>query len=432
MKYLFTILLLNSIAYSQSATIINNNGLKSSTQKDSTGLLLTNNTQAVSSFDSLASGAIVQSVYGWKGVPSNASQRVTFRTDAVAIAAAGTARALYRIMSSSNGLPYSKVFAITSSGMITENLNIQNHMIGGIGIANMRYGFGALDSMGSVSATGTFNIGIGTNVMHVNKYGEKNTGVGHDVMTFSKTGSYNSGFGFQALRNTDSADSNTGIGAYALFMNRRGYANTGVGTNALLNNLDGIKNTGAGAGALENNTSGSFNIGVGEDALLNNVDGFRNIGIGWNAKGGASAFHNILMGYGTGTSLTGGNDNIFIGGFATAWNALQKPFSVNAIAIGSGAYTTKDSQMVLGNLANREVIINGIASGAGEKAVRYNPSTGVVTYSDDACGSMRITSSCAPASSTASGTAGDIAFDNDYLYICIAVNNWKRVSLSTW
>ncbi|GAB1371205.1 hypothetical protein MASR1M45_12670 [Candidatus Kapaibacterium sp.] len=37
-----------------------------------------------------------------------------------------------------------------------------------------------------------------------------------------------------------------------------------------------------------------------------------------------------------------------------------------------------------------------------------------------------------PASATASGTAGQIAYDNDYLYICVATNTWKRMPLATW
>ena len=37
-----------------------------------------------------------------------------------------------------------------------------------------------------------------------------------------------------------------------------------------------------------------------------------------------------------------------------------------------------------------------------------------------------------PASATAVGTKGGIAQDNDYLYICISQNTWKRVAISTW
>lgn len=37
-----------------------------------------------------------------------------------------------------------------------------------------------------------------------------------------------------------------------------------------------------------------------------------------------------------------------------------------------------------------------------------------------------------PSTATSSGTAGQMAKDANYLYICIATNTWKRVALSTW
>lgn len=37
-----------------------------------------------------------------------------------------------------------------------------------------------------------------------------------------------------------------------------------------------------------------------------------------------------------------------------------------------------------------------------------------------------------PASATASGLRGDICWDNNYVYVCVADNTWKRSYLSTW
>jgi hypothetical protein len=37
-----------------------------------------------------------------------------------------------------------------------------------------------------------------------------------------------------------------------------------------------------------------------------------------------------------------------------------------------------------------------------------------------------------PASPTNSGTAGQIAYTNNFLYICISNNLWRRVQLGTW
>lgn len=38
----------------------------------------------------------------------------------------------------------------------------------------------------------------------------------------------------------------------------------------------------------------------------------------------------------------------------------------------------------------------------------------------------------APASATATGTAGDIRYDANYIYVCTATNTWKRAALATW
>jgi len=38
----------------------------------------------------------------------------------------------------------------------------------------------------------------------------------------------------------------------------------------------------------------------------------------------------------------------------------------------------------------------------------------------------------APASATAAGTAGDIRYDADYIYVCTATDTWKRAALATW
>ncbi len=38
----------------------------------------------------------------------------------------------------------------------------------------------------------------------------------------------------------------------------------------------------------------------------------------------------------------------------------------------------------------------------------------------------------APDSSTAPGTLGEIRFDENYMYVCVATNTWKRCPLTTW
>jgi hypothetical protein len=37
-----------------------------------------------------------------------------------------------------------------------------------------------------------------------------------------------------------------------------------------------------------------------------------------------------------------------------------------------------------------------------------------------------------PTANNSAGTSGQIVYDNNYVYICVATNTWKRANLATW
>jgi len=41
-------------------------------------------------------------------------------------------------------------------------------------------------------------------------------------------------------------------------------------------------------------------------------------------------------------------------------------------------------------------------------------------------------STSVPANSSSTGLPGTVAYDANYLYICVGTNTWKRAALSTW
>ena len=51
---------------------------------------------------------------------------------------------------------------------------------------------------------------------------------------------------------------------------------------------------------------------------------------------------------------------------------------------------------------------------------------------DVAGDSIRIRTAQTPASATATGTVGQIAWDASYIYVCISTDVWKRSAISTW
>lgn len=59
-------------------------------------------------------------------------------------------------------------------------------------------------------------------------------------------------------------------------------------------------------------------------------------------------------------------------------------------------------------------------------------SMAAITAANITLGARPIIPTHTPASATATGTAGEIAWDADYIYICTATNTWKRVAIGTW
>jgi hypothetical protein len=38
----------------------------------------------------------------------------------------------------------------------------------------------------------------------------------------------------------------------------------------------------------------------------------------------------------------------------------------------------------------------------------------------------------APAATNSTGTAGQLAYSNNYFYVCVSNNTWRRTTLATW
>lgn len=45
---------------------------------------------------------------------------------------------------------------------------------------------------------------------------------------------------------------------------------------------------------------------------------------------------------------------------------------------------------------------------------------------------VRVRTAKTPASASDTGNAGDICWDSDYVYVCVATNTWKRSAIATW
>jgi len=65
----------------------------------------------------------------------------------------------------------------------------------------------------------------------------------------------------------------------------------------------------------------------------------------------------------------------------------------------------------------------------GEVGFGTNSPTAAIDVDSD---KIRVRTSKTPATSGAAGNAGDICWDTNYVYICVATNTWKRAAISTW
>lgn len=145
-----------------------------------------------------------------------------------------------------------------------------------------------------------------------------------------------------------------------------------VGTSAGRYTTSGVKNVAYGTDVLRALTSGSYNMGLGAASLYNLLTGSYNAGIGSSALYGVTTgSHNIGIGGDAGKSLTTGSYNTCIGRSAGS-NASQKVDAVNSTALGYGAYTTADNQVVIGNTSITQTLLRGL--------VAINTDTSIATY----------------------------------------------------
>jgi hypothetical protein len=81
-------------------------------------------------------------------------------------------------------------------------------------------------------------------------------------------------------------------------------------------------------------------------------------------------------------------------------------------------------------------ILFGDSTSASDPALKKSGTTLQVRLADDSAYSVLDAQlraqGTAPATSGATGTAGDIRYDADYIYVCTAASTWKRAAIATW
>jgi hypothetical protein len=221
--------------------------------------------------------------------------------------------------------------------------------------------------------------------------------------------------------------SNTALGASALNANTTGSNNSTVGFIALLSNTTGNNNSAVGHETLPNNTTGGSNTAVGAAALLNNTTGGSNTAVGSAAlRNNGTGGSNSAVGFAAGRFIADGTtanaitaNSVYLGADTKALASNQ----TNQIVIGYNAIGIGSNTAVLGN---DSIVTTALKGNVG---IGTTSPTALLDVNSD---TVRVRTARTPASAAATGNAGDICWDADYIYVCTATNTWKRTAISTW
>ena len=210
----------------------------------------------------------------------------------------------------------------------------------------------------------------------------------------------------------------------------------------------------------------TFNVSAptGIESSSNTASGNRSIAMGVNST--ASGYASTAMGGSTtasGSQTTAmGNSTTASGNYSTSMGNATTASGTDSTAMGDNTIASGISSTVMGvsteasgyastaigqynvlnsgdaatsfNLTNTAFSIgNGTSAGARSDAfsVLFNGNTTVAGSITSA--SLNIAAlNAAPASSSATGTIGEIKFTADHIYVCVATNTWKRVAIATF
>jgi len=169
-----------------------------------------------------------------------------------------------------------------------------------------------------------------------------------------------------------------------------------------------------------------------------------------HVTGGSGAFNLAAYDGGSASFQDAGADDVFyiaeleiyeVGAILdlNAANIDPSSASDNLVdASGNGFHGTLNS-MDISNIVNLSSALSvNNPSPSADQAIIWAGNSGSEVFSVDEDGDVEltgdviITNSTTPASASATGTAGTVAWDANYIYICTAANTWKRVAISTW
>ena len=258
--------------------------------------------------------------------------------------------------------------------------------------------------------------------------------------TFAGSGNYdNVASGYQSQYSLTTGTYNVASGSQSQYSLTTGTLNVASGYQSQYSLTTGIHNVASGYRSQYSLTTGTYNVASGSQSQYSLTTGSNNIASGYRSLYSITTGSNniglvIYAGryYGSGTdALTSADYGIFIGYDCRASaNGNTNEIVIGRTAIGQGSNTA-----TIGNSSLTLLYTPGQLRALGSYSAAVTDSANV---NIDSSGNIKRSTAtmlrrvAVPASASASGTVGDVAYDANYAYFCTATNTWVRCALATW
>ncbi len=295
--------------------------------------------------------------------------------------------------------------------------------------------------------TGSYNTFLGNGTGSYNT-GNDNTFVGTSSGWANTTGSRNAFFGNFSGHNNTTGGNNTFLGENSGMFNTEGHQNTFVGNFCGYYNTTGEGNTFVGFYGGSNITTGNNNVFLGTLTGGSSGSITSSIGIGYNTTvtannqlvvGSANPYGGQITDSYWGSGVTKINPASFTFN-ATGGEGTDNPGADLKIAGGKGTGAANGGKIIFQTApagisgATPNALVDRVTiTSDGNVAVGTEAPTAVLDVNGTTgYNQLRIRTAYTPiGTSDSNGNAGDIAWDDDYVYIKTSVG-WKRAALSTW
>lgn len=130
---------------------------------------------------------------------------------------------------------------------------------------------------------------------------------------------------------------------------------------------------------------------------------------------------------------TGGTGSMYLDALAVTFSApdIQLDASDDLILLGGPSnvsrHSLRDDGVYIENDSSLVYIKDLARDDTEDDVIGISSVTGLLVIKD-----ASILETKTPASASAPGVMGDIAWDISFFYVCVGTNTWKRVAISTW